>query len=458
MDNNNFDNNEKINDLADDILNEPDFNYEYLEEEKDESISQIDKYYVNNLQQDAEYKKAAQKLKSVISIVLIISMIGAPLLGMGVGFGVQIANNYVLPRLLDDSSQRMSFSFGNVENQQFLAISNFVGAANYVELVSLVEPSVVTISAAVPRGNINHVGQSQSLAAGTGILMYETHTRYYIATNAHVIDGALEVSVSIAGSPYIVAMPVGKDVDADLAVIAVAKADAILAGVYNVRIAHFGTSSNMQVGDIVLAIGNAMGEGNTVTNGIISGSEREIFVAGRTLEVIQTNAAINRGNSGGPLVNSYGEVIGINTAKFVEALAEGMGYAIPTDVAMPILERIMQEPPRPMIGIDIETMGENRAVSLYRYFTNRHMLEGPFDIPQDGVFVGGVLENSPAYEAGLVTNDIITHLDGQNIETASQLINGLGVLNVGDTVTLTINRNGGEVLDIEVTLGANLRF
>jgi serine protease Do len=258
-------------------------------------------------------------------------------------------------------------------------------------------------------------------------------------------------------------MPVGRDDEADLAVIAVSRADAMQQGVTGVRIARFGDSSLMQVGEAVVAIGNSMGEGNTVTNGIVSAIDREIFVADRHLpEVLQTNAAINQGNSGGPLVNLYGEVIGINTAKFSERLAEGMGYAIPSNVAMPILERIMHEHDdvaggqRPMIGIGFGELNESIVYSLRQTYIFMGADEDDIIIPDQGLLITRVFPNSPAYRAGLVHHDIITAVNGITMTDEHQIIDIFSALQVGDTVTLHIIRRGVEALTVEVVLGPHI--
>lgn len=415
--------------------------------------------YAEIMLRKAEYENFRLKMNRVISVVVIICLVGAPLLGMGIGFGVQFANNYVLPRLLNDSAERMAFSFETAQNRPLFVAQggDFASRPNYVDIVQHVMPSVVTITAQINRAAARSgFSFGPSLAAGTGILMHETSSRYYIATNAHVIEGASAVGISIEGSPYIAASPVGRDTDADLAVIAITKADALAAGITGVRLANFGESGYMRVGDIVLAIGNAMGEGNTATNGIVSGLDKEIFVSGRTLSVLQTNAAINHGNSGGPLVNIYGEVIGINTAKFVETMAEGMGYAIPTDVAMPILERIMQTPPTPAIGIRFDTLNEMRAIEI----SNRLAMYGfeHVELPDFGIVIAGIIPNSPAENAGLDVYDIITHMNGEPIRVGQELADAISAMYIGDQITLTIVRNGSETFDISLRLSHSLLF
>ena len=412
--------------------------------------------------EDAQQRrKENRSFYRFVAAVLIMAMVGAPFLGLGFGLGVRFFDNYFLPILLDDAQERANFSFDNVSAPVITAQTPDF-RPNYVELVQLVEPSVVLISATMPSNSRNMFNFNSPSLAGSGIIMHETSTRYYIATNAHVIAGAESVEVSIAGSPKIPALPVGRDDDADLAVIAVNRADAMQHGVNSVRIASFGDSSLMQVGEAVVAIGNSMGEGNTVTNGIISAIDREIFVADRHLpEVLQTNAAINQGNSGGPLVNLQGEVIGINTAKFSERLAEGMGYAIPSNVAMPILEGIMHQhgidsQQRPMIGIGFGELNEATAEYLREAYKIMGANEDDIILPSQGLLITRVFPASPAYHAGLEHHDVITAVNGITMTEEHQIIDIFSTLKVGDTVTLSIIRAGTESLEIDIVLGPHI--
>jgi len=421
--------------------------------------------YEESKEEVEKRRKENSRFYRFIATVLIIAMVGAPFLGLGFGLGVRFFDSYFLPILMDDSAERANFSFDNVSAPIVTSQTpgSNIGRPNYVELVQLVEPSVVLISANMPSGSRNQFFNfGGPTLAGSGIIMYETSTRYYIATNAHVIAGAEQVNVSIAGSPKIPAMPVGRNDDADLAVIAVNRADAMQQGVNSVRLAQFGDSSLMQVGEAVVAIGNSMGEGNTVTNGIVSAIDREIFVADRHLpEVIQTNAAINQGNSGGPLVNLYGQVIGINTAKFSERLAEGMGYAIPSNVAMPILERIMHNheaasDERPMIGIAFGELNERIIEQLTETYIIMGTNEEDLIMPEHGLLITRVFANSPAYRAGLEHHDIITTVNGIPMTAENQIIDIFSALSVGDTVTMSIIREGVEALEVEVVLGPHI--
>ncbi|MCL2620692.1 MAG: S1C family serine protease [Defluviitaleaceae bacterium] len=417
----------------------------------------LETLYAQNEIEKARHKRQTSKTNGIIAIVLILSLVAAPLVGIGAGAGVRLMNAFVLPNLLDDSAQREAFTFDNVHTPIRAGETPLVARQNYVDLVNAVKPSVVTITATLPGTGIFGLNQGQE-RAGTGILMYETASRYYIATNAHVIAGADNVTVSIEGSTEIRAVPIGRDDGNDLAVIAVYKADALESGITSVTLARFGDSNQVQVGEIAVAIGNAMGEGISVTNGIISAINNTIFVDGIILDVMQTNAAINRGNSGGPLVNAYGEVIGVNTAKFAERLAEGMGFAIPSHVAKPILEGIMREgyePRRPMIGITMNDWTAAYAQAHLQSLLQRYS-EDELIVPNHGALVASVVNGSPASHAGMLRHDIIIATNGQYIADADALIRFMTDQRVGNTVIFTVVRNSSEILEIPVVLGPNL--
>jgi serine protease Do len=316
---------------------------------------------------------------------------------------------------------------------------------SYADIINKVEPSVVCITAKGQSTVRGFFGQSYNeFYAGSGILFHETDTKYYIVTNYHVIseqstNTSLNLEVSISGSSPIPAQTVGYNQPNDLAVISIEKADVKSAGVSAVYLAIFGNSDNMRVGDVVLAIGNAMGEGNTATNGIVSARDKTIMVENKTLEVLQTNAAINPGNSGGPLVNLNGEVIGINTAKISEQSAEGMGYSIPSNIAKPIISELMDAINKPYIGVTLGTITESAAKQ--------------YSLPSAGAFVNEVMPGSPAEQAGIKPQDIITSFNGQPVLSASQLSDYISKCKIGDSVEMKLIRDGKDYLTVTVILG-----
>jgi len=389
-------------------------------------------------------KRDNGKFRRVLAIALAASLVGGSAIGLGIGIGVPVANEYIIPRLMDDREEVDAFRFDNQATAQ--TVGAFDGeSVGYAALVASAEPSVVNITASVAReqsfGGFIIPQDMPVQVAGSGILFLETDTKYYVVTNNHVITGAQQVYVSIEGSEGIPAAPVGGDAANDLAVISILKTDAVKAGVKSAKIAVFGDSDAMRVGDAVLAIGNALGEGNTATNGIVSAPVKEIDVQGTRLTLLQTNAAINEGNSGGPLLNMNGEVIGINTVKLSagsanSASVEGMGYAIPSNIVKPIIEGFLQS--KPMLGVQINDISPEMAQQ--------------FNLPQAGVIILGLVDGSPAEKAGLRVNDIVTGVNDAPVLTSQQLIDTVQQYKIGDTVNVKIIREGTEFLTIPVKL------
>ena len=274
---------------------------------------------------------------------------------------------------------------------------------------------------------------------GSGIIIGEEDDKIYIATNFHVIDSASDVSI-IAGSDNsatIQAYYQGADSDTDLAVIYIKKSEVPEEVRAEMKIATLGSSDDMRLGDLAIAIGSPVDKsfGNSVTAGTISGLERSVsFVdeetqTSQTLTLMQTDAAINPGNSGGALVNGRGEVIGINNAKISSTEVEGMGFAIPIDSAKPILEQLINEGKvvRPYIGIT------GIEVANYAEFAQQYQI-------LSGVIVISVMEEGPALKAGLQPYDVIISMDGDPIETFSDLTSAIADAGIGETVELEILR------------------
>ena len=299
------------------------------------------------------------------------------------------------------------------------------GALSLQEIYRRCIGSVVSIVTVTPSGK----------ASGTGIIMSEDG---YVITNHHVIESAQAVSVLTSDNQEYAASVVGSDETSDLAVLKV-EAEGLQA-------AEFGDSSVLQVGDSVAAIGDPLGTAlrGTMTDGIISAINRDLTVNDRTMSLIQTNAALNNGNSGGPLINCYGQVIGINTMKMsnfysASATVEGIGFAIPIDTAKPIIDELIEKgyvSGRPAIGIDGETLP-----ATYRIY---------YRLPQ-GIYVTRVYRNSDAAAKGISEGDIITAINGVSVTTMEQLNRVKNQFTAGQTITLTIYR-GGVSSDVEIIL------
>ncbi len=299
------------------------------------------------------------------------------------------------------------------------------GALCLQDIYSRVIDSVVSISSMTSSGT----------SSGTGIIMSPDG---YVITNHHVISGALVISVLTNDNREFEAALVGSDEMSDLAVL---KIDA-----RGLQAAEFGDSSKLRVGDSVVAIGDPLGVQlrGTMTNGIISAINRDLTVGDRTMTLIQTNAALNNGNSGGPLINCYGQVIGINTVKMssyytASATVEGLGFAIPISVAKPIIDELIENgyvAGRPAIGISGDSLP-----TYYRAY---------YRLP-DGVYVTSVNDGSDAKAKGIREGDIVTAINGEVISSIDDLNTIKNQYAAGHEVTLTIYRSGA-YYEVTVTL------
>ena len=275
------------------------------------------------------------------------------------------------------------------------------------------------------------------MSSGSGVIFDKN--KGYIVTNFHVVEGATNIQVTLDDGQHYEAKLIGYDRDTDLAVLQI---DA-----NNLPEARFGNSLELRVGELAVAIGNPLGKdfARSVTAGVISALDREITVRTSggeeiTLQVIQTDAAINPGNSGGALVNSKGEIIGINSVKIARADVEGMGFAIPTHVVKPIIEQLIEKGyvSRPFIGI-----------FDFREITPQ--MSNWYNLPE-GIYVGGVVSGGPAAAAGMRPGDVIIEMQGQIIRTFNDLQKILRTHKVGDETNIVVIRDNKRI-ELKVTLG-----
>ena len=278
--------------------------------------------------------------------------------------------------------------------------------------------------------NINSVvsiicNQAGSSSTGTGVILSQNG---YIVTNAHVVDGAISVSVKLTDNRQFYAEIIGSDEISDLAVLRIEATD--------LYPASFGDSGALRVGDTVVAIGDPLGIElrGTMTNGIVSAINRDLNTGGRTLTLIQTNAALNSGNSGGPLINCYGQVIGINTLKIgvftSDSGAEGLGFAIPSTTVKEIADQLIAQgyvSGRPTLGITGESMS-----SFYQFYYN---------LPA-GLYITELDPESHAAKKGMEAGDILLSVGDTRIYSPEDLSSAISGLQVGDTVQVIIFRNG----------------
>ena len=294
-------------------------------------------------------------------------------------------------------------------------------------------------------------GQSSSQetqSSGSGIIIGQNDTELLCVTNAHVINGADTISVCFVDGSAVEASVKGSDTDNDLAVISVKLSDISDDTKSQIKVATIGDSSSLKVGEQVVAIGNALGYGQSVTSGIVSGLNRQLDDS--NISMIQTDAAINPGNSGGALLNMSGEVIGINTAKAAATEVEGMGYAISMSDAMPVIKELMTKTTREKVS------DENAS---YLGISARDIssdMSSAYGIPE-GIYVTSVASGSAAEKAGITEQSVITKFDGVSVSTVSALESRLEYYAAGETVEVTLQVNTGSGYTektVSVTLGS----
>ncbi len=325
-------------------------------------------------------------------------------------------------------------------------------------VVSIVEqcmPSIVAITNMSQVQYQNWFGQVQKYevpSAGSGIIVGENKDYLYIATNNHVVESATTLTIRFSDDTTASAEIKGTDVSTDLAVIQVKKADIDSGTLSKIKVATLGDSSKIKVGSQAIAIGNALGYGQSVTAGYISALEREVTTQDEnsgnsyTNKLIQTDAAINPGNSGGALLNKNGEVIGINSSKYNDTAVEGMGFAIPSNTAKPIIEDLITK----------EQVSDDKAAYLGIHGENvTAAVTEAYNMPE-GVFVKEVFKGTAAEQYGIKAGDIITSLDGRDIATMEVLHTRLSYYEAGSQVEIIVQRpmqNGYEEVKLSVVLG-----
>ena len=284
-------------------------------------------------------------------------------------------------------------------------------------------------------------------SCGSGIIIGENDEELLICTNNHVVEGATEITVGFVDDEVYTAVVKGTDASNDLAVVAVKIADISDDTLSEIKIAEIGNSDELLVGEQVVAIGNALGYGQSVTTGIVSALNRTIDLDCYNAELMQTDAAVNPGNSGGALLDMHGRVIGINSAKASSSGVEGMGYAIPISYAQPILEDLMNKKTR------TETVDE--ADSAYIGISGQGVTDEMselYGIPK-GIYLTEVQEGSPAEEAGLTKGHVITKFDGSSVSSMEDLREMLPYYAAGEEVPVTVSyQSDGEYVEEKLTL------
>lgn len=321
------------------------------------------------------------------------------------------------------------------------------------DVVEKVMPACVSITNNYTEQFQDFWGQSYSRdeeASGSGIIIGENETELLVVSNNHVVDGANTLLVQFIDGEVVEAQVKGMDSTVDLAVIAVKLEDIKEETKKKICIAQMGDSDHLKIGEPAIAIGNALGYGQSVTTGVISALNRtlEVSETGTSNALIQTDAAINPGNSGGALLNINGEVVGINSNKMGGSVVEGMGYAIPISTAKPIIEELMTHETRLRVAEEEKGYLGISCINVTSEITES------FSMPE-GIFVAQVYEGTGAAKAGLVRGDIITAVDGTTVRNQNELTKQLGYYKAGETVEITIMQgspSGFQAKNVQVTL------
>ncbi len=321
------------------------------------------------------------------------------------------------------------------------------------DVVAQVMPSIVAINSSATISNYDFfTGRKFNEAvegSGSGIIIGQNDKSILILTNNHVISGAEVVEIVFSDETTAKATIKGADERSDIAVLEVDIKSLTEDTLNTIKVARLGNSGDIKAGQMVIAIGNALGYGQSVTVGYISALEREVDIDNISMRLIQTDAAINPGNSGGALINTSGEVIGMNSVKYASQNVEGMGYAIPISDAIPMIEQLMNnvvvdKSEQGYLGINLQT-----AQNVTDTFSQQ------FKMPL-GVYVNDVIKDSPAEKAGLKAGSIIVGFNGITIETTDDLTKAVSYCKAGETVTVKISvlNNGTYVTkELSVELG-----
>lgn len=378
----------------------------------------------------------------------------------GVAFGLVASvtfqtGNYVGTKVFGTTTTngKTAKTAQTVDGAKLTTSSSSTGTSDVATIAKNAMPSIVSItnmSVQEVQSFFGGTQQQESTSVGSGIIIGQTDSELLILTNNHVVEGNEKLTVSFVDNESVEANVKGTDSTKDLAVVAVKISDVKDSTMDEIAVATMGDSSKLEVGEQVVAIGNALGYGQSVTSGIVSATERTLDgYEGGTL--IQTDAAINPGNSGGALLNSNGEVIGINTAKVATDSVEGMGYAIPISDASDTIQNLMNQETKTKVseaeqgylgiqGVDVS----DESAKMYNMPT--------------GVYISDVVKNGGAQQAGLTKGSVITGLEGTTISDMNPLKEQLQYYRVGDKVKVTVQvpGNNGEYTEktVEVTLGS----
>ena len=363
--------------------------------------------------------------------------------------GVSVAKDKLYPSTADRIETTSGTTSAKSETSSSGSSSS---SSNVASVVNEVMPSVVSITSTIQSSNYYGFGTQESEGAGSGFIVAKTKDNLMIATNNHVVSDATSLTVGFVDDTTAKATVVGTDSRDDLAVISVKLSDIKDSTASKIKVATLGSSDDLKVGEEVVAIGNALGYGQSVTTGVVSAKNREISLTDGTMNLLQTDAAINPGNSGGVLINMDGQVVGINNAKLEDTSVEGMGYAIPITTAKTILTDLMNASSvstkdAAFLGVVGRDINESYSSAL--------------GIPS-GIYVSQVVSGSPAEKAGISAGDVITKFEGNNVSTMSGLKEKLALKKANTKVKITFKRanQSGTYKEktVTVTLGKKSDF
>ena len=399
--------------------------------------------------------KKIPKVLTIIGCALLFGIVS------GVTFlGVSVVGNHFLNIGLGEG-QSIETSAGEVKDNVDLKTNRSVITSDVTGVVDEVMPSVVSITNLSVQEVQNFFGQTvqyESTGAGSGIIIAETDEELLIVTNYHVIEGSKTLTVTFNDESNIEAYVKGTDADIDIAVISVPLSSIPDETKSVISVATLGDSTTLKAGEPAIAIGNALGYGQSVTTGVVSALNRELTTTNEStgesvstgVKLIQTDAAINPGNSGGALLNANGEVIGINSSKLASTEVEGMGYAIPISDIKDVLEELMNQ--KTKVKVSDEEKGYI-GISGFDVSSESAKLYG---MPV-GVYVESVLQGGAAEKAGITKGNIITEFNGKTIKNMKELQEELSYYEVGENVAVTVQipENNGEYTEktLELVLG-----
>lgn len=412
-----------------------------------------------NQNNNSQMPKRRSGSGKIIATAAIVGVVGG-LIGGGVSYyaadqmNSASVNNSAAQTSVSSSSSKVSQKSAKTSGTMTTAYNDVKGAV--VSVINLKRQSSSSSTDSLYNslfgddegGSSKKNGKLETYSEGSGVVYMKSNGKGYIVTNNHVISGSDAVQVQLANGKTVSAKVVGKDSTTDLAVLSInAK--------YVTQTAEFGDSKSLQAGQTVIAVGSPLGSeyASTVTQGIISAPSRTISTSsGNQQTVIQTDAAINPGNSGGALVNSAGQVIGINSMKLAQSSdgtsVEGMGFAIPSNEVVTIVNELVKKGKitRPQLGVRVVAL--NGIPEAYR---SRLKIKSNL---KNGIYVASVNKSGSAARAGMKSGDVITAVDGKKVDDVASLHSILYSHKVGDTVNVTVNRNGRNV-SLKVKLEGN---